>query len=209
MSARAMIATVCAVIALGEGAGGGQAREEFRIDAASSLVVVHVGRAGLLAFAGHDHEVLVPSIDGSVLLDHTDVSRSIVRLQFDASAVRVTGKDEPPADVAEVQRIMLSDRVLDVDQHPTITFASRTISPVKQSADQVMLRVEGDLTLRGVTRSVTLPVGMRLSAEHLIATAKATVRQTLFGIRPVTAAAGAIKVKDDVEIAFTLVGCRI
>ena len=50
--------------------------QELHIDAASSKMMVNVGRTGILAFAGHDHEVAVPAITGSVMLDRTDVSRS-------------------------------------------------------------------------------------------------------------------------------------
>src|SRR5262245_11592128 len=73
-------------------AEGRQASEEFRIDAASSTMVVHVGRSGIFGFAGHDHEVAVPAITGSVMLDQADVSRSNLSLQFNAAALKVTGK---------------------------------------------------------------------------------------------------------------------
>jgi polyisoprenoid-binding protein YceI len=206
---RRSIAMACALLVLGGGIDAGQAaREEFRVDMASSTMVVHVERAGLLAFAGHDHEVTVPVVDGSVLLDRTDPSRSIVRLQFDAMGMKVTGKGEPPDDVPEVQRVMLSDRVLDAQRNATIAFASRSIGLVKRSPDQMLLSVEGLLTLRGVTRPVTVPVDVRLSADRLTVRGKATVRQTLFGIRPVTAAAGTIRVKDEVEVVFDIVARR-
>lgn len=43
---------------------------------------------------------------------------------------------------------------LDVDNHPTITFTSRRVTP----AGDHRFEVEGDLTIRGVTRQVTLDV---------------------------------------------------
>jgi polyisoprenoid-binding protein YceI len=64
------------------------------------------------------------------------------------------------------------------------------------------------LTLRGKTRSVTVPVEVRLSADRLTANGRATVRQTDFGIRPVTALAGTVKVKDEVDIVFNIVARR-
>ena len=187
----------------------GQANQEFRIDSAASTVAVNVGRAGLFAFAGHDHEVIAPAMQGAVFLDSEDVSRSRLTLQFDATAMKVTGRGEPADDVAEVQRVMLSDRVLDVQRHPTITFESERISVRQRSSDQLRLQVDGKLTLRGATRAVSIPVDVRLTADRLAATGTTTLRQTAFGINPVTAVAGTVRVKDEVSVAFTIVGRRL
>jgi hypothetical protein len=53
-----------------------------------------------------------------------------------------------------------------------------------------------------------MPVEVRLSADRLTANGRATVRQTDFGIRPVTALAGTVKVKDEVDIVFSIVARR-
>ena len=184
------------------------AAEEFRIDAASSNMVLNVGRSGLFGFAGHEHEVAVPSFVGHVMVDRSDVSRSSLSVEFDAAALKVTGKGEPREDVPEVQRVMLSDEVLDVQRHPKIAFVSSSISVMERSTDRIMLRVSGMLTLRGVARAVTVPVEVRLSGDRLTATGRATVRQSAFGIKPVKAAGGTVKVKDDVEVVFTVVARR-
>jgi polyisoprenoid-binding protein YceI len=139
------------------------------------------------------------------MLDRTDVSRSKVSVEFDATAMKVTGKGEPREDVPEVQRVMLSKRVLDVERHPKISFVSENILVVQRSASRMRLRINGQLTLRGATRPVTVPTEVELTADRLTAAGKATVRQTDFGIRPVTAGAGTVKVKDEVEIVFTIV----
>lgn len=200
-----LAAIACFLLTIATRAGSGLTAKEFRIDPASSKMTVHVGRSGLFAFAGHDHEVAVPAFTGLVTMDRTDVSRSKLSVQFNAAAMTVTGKGEPPEDVPEVQRVMLSDRVLDVERHPKISFVSSRISLVQRSADRMKLRIDGQLTLRGITRPVTVPIEVRLSADRLTATGKATVRQTLFGIRPVTAGAGTVRVKDEVEVVFMVV----
>src|SRR5262245_13373459 len=201
---RWLVSIVCALAVLGR-VGADAAVREYRVDRAASQVTVHVGRAGAFGFAGHDHEVAVLNIDGTIVLDSADVTQSTMTLKFDVTAMKVTGRGEPAADVPEVQRVMLSDRVLDAQRYPTIAFTSRRIVIVTQAVDRLMLRVEGDLTLHGVTRPITVPVEVRLTADQLTATANATVRQTDFGIRPVTAGAGTVKVKDELAIAFRIV----
>jgi polyisoprenoid-binding protein YceI len=199
--AAALIAIVAAIVAA-------QAPEELVIDPEQTTITLHVGRAGLFAFAGHDHEVVAPAMKGQITLDRATVSRSTVSVTFDASALKVTGKGEPPEDVPEVQRVMLSDRVLDVERHPTITFQSRRVSMVKRAADQMTLRIAGDLTLHGVTQSLDVPVDVQLTADGLRASGKTTVRQSQFGIRPVTAGAGTVRVRDDIDVVFSVTAKR-
>jgi len=199
-----LVAVMCGLAMLGR-VGADEVVREFRVDAAASQVTVRVGRAGAFGFAGHDHEVAVPKVDGIIVFDSADATHSTITLKFDVTAMKVTGRGEPAADVPEVQRVMLSDRVLDAQRYPTIAFTSRRIVIVKQAVDRLVLRVEGDLTLHGVTRPITVPVEVRLADDQLTATANATVRQTDFGIRPVTAGAGTVRVKDELEVAFRIV----
>lgn len=93
-----------------------QGPEQFVIDATETTMIIDVGRAGIFRFAGHDHEVAVPAVKGRIALDRSNITRSSVSAEFDAAALKVTGKGEPPEDVPEVQRVMLSDRVLDVQR---------------------------------------------------------------------------------------------
>ena len=182
----------------------GQVGSDFRVDPRSTTVVVNVGRAGLLSFAGHDHEVAAPAVEGRISLNPADMSRSRVTLQFDAKAMKVTGRGEPADDVAEVQRTMLSDRVLDVQRYPTIAFESERVSVQERMSDGFRLHVEGMLTLHGTAQKISVPVAVRLAGGRMTATGTVTVRQSAFGIRPITAAAGTVRVKDEVAVTFTI-----
>jgi polyisoprenoid-binding protein YceI len=56
------------------------------------------------------------------------------------------------------------------------------------------------LALHGVTKSVVLTV-KRVGDSY---TARTTLKQTDFGIKPISVGGGMIKVKDQVEIDFTI-----
>jgi polyisoprenoid-binding protein YceI len=185
-----------------------QVPEQLVISPAATTITIRVGRAGVFGFAGHDHEIAVSAVQGRITLDRSDVSRSSMSAEFDATALKVTGKGEPPEDVPEVQRVMLSERVLDVQRYPRITFASRSISVVERAAERITLRILGELTLHGVTRPLTVPVTVRLTRDGLNADGKAALRQTDFGIQPVTAGAGTVKVKDEIQIIFSVTAQR-
>jgi polyisoprenoid-binding protein YceI len=132
----------------------------------------------------------------------------VANVEVDATALKVTGKGEPAEDVPEVQAAMLSDKVLDVRQYPTITFRSNRVSLVNKAADRLTLNVAGDLTLHGTTRPVTTRVELSVKDPSLTATGTARIRQTDFGMKPVTAGGGTVRVKDEVDVVFRVVGRR-
>ena len=188
--------------------GTAQTTERFVVEPAGSSVTLRVGKSGVFGFAGHDHEVVATVSDGEIALDSIDLSRSRISIRFDATTMKVTGKGEPSGDVPEVQRVMLSDRVLDVQRYPVISFASRAISVAKRSGDRMALQVAGDLTLHGVTRRLTVPVNVQLMTDRLRADGAAVVRQTEFDIRPVSAGAGTVRVKNAIDVSFSVAASR-
>jgi polyisoprenoid-binding protein YceI len=177
------------------------ATEVFHVDKGSQ-VVIHVGKAGAFGFAGHAHEVAAPATAGTVTVDRGDLSRSQVEVEFDAASLKVTGKDEPAGDVPEVQRVMLSDRVLDVKRYPKIVFRSLRVAKGASAGDLVTIVIDGELTLHGVTRPCRVPVSVRLAADSLMAHGSLTIKQSDYGIQPVTAGGGSIRVKDELEIVI-------
>jgi polyisoprenoid-binding protein YceI len=64
------------------------------------------------------------------------------------------------------------------------------------------LSIRGDLSLRGVSREVELPVRVEIHADALRAVGSLRLRQSDYRIRPTSAAGGTIKVDDDVRLEF-------
>ena len=87
-------------------------------------------------------------VSGTILLDTADVRRSSVDVTIDATTID-TG--EPRRDAH-----LRSDDFLDVENHPTIRFTSRSVGV--EDGRHFMV---GDLTLRGVTREVRIPFELR------------------------------------------------
>jgi polyisoprenoid-binding protein YceI len=169
----------------------------------SSSVTIKVGKTGALSFAGHLHEVLAPGVSGTVVLDEAEPSRSSVSLEFRAASLRVSGAGEPPADVPKVQETMLGPQVLDAARFPSVSFRSSRVVVVTRSAAGADIRVEGAVTLRGVTRTLTIPVHVTLAPDGtMTARGSFVIRQSEYGIKPVTAGGGSIRVKDDLDVRF-------
>lgn len=179
----------------------------YAVAMAQSSVVVHVGKAGLFGFAGHEHLVTAPRLHGEVHAAADDLSRSLVTLTFETGALRVEEKGEPAGDAAKVHEVMVGPRVLDATRFPTVTFESRTVTGRIAGPNAYDLNITGDLFLHGVTRSVSLPLHVEISGDTLKATGHVVLRQTEYGISPVTVA-GVVKVKDEVTIDFIFVATK-
>ena len=171
----------------------------------ASRVTIEVGKAGVLSFAGHAHEILAPGVSGTVTLDEADPSKSSMSLEFQAASLRVNGAGEPPGDVPQVQETMLGPRVLDAARFPSVSFRSSRVVVGARSADGADIRIEGAVTLHGVTRTLTIPVRVTFAPDGTMTTrGRFSIRQSDYGIEPVTAAHGTIRVKDDLDVRFVL-----
>jgi polyisoprenoid-binding protein YceI len=183
----------------------GAATRAFAVDPGASSVRVHVGKSGVFAFAGHPHEVAAERFEGRVDADPDDLARSSVELSFEASGLKVSARGEPQGDAPKVQEVMAGPKVLDESRFPTVRFRSRQVSGRRTAEGVYELQVAGELSLHGVARVVTLPVRVELSGSTLTASGRASVGQRAFGIEPVSAGGGTVKVKNEVDIEFRIV----
>jgi polyisoprenoid-binding protein YceI len=139
---------------------------------------------------------------GSFQIDVAD-DRQSVEARFDAQSLEVVcrrkdGVDEPGGlSRLELGQIHgnIRDDVLGAKKHPQVTFRSTRVTPAGDG-----FRVEGDLTLHGTTRPIAADVkreGDRLRAE-------VKLHQPDFGIKPYSAALGALKVKAGVVVTVSV-----
>ncbi len=194
-------AALTAALAVGHAVGAASPRT-FTVDPGQSRALIDVGKSGAFSFAGHTHEVEAPLTSGVIHLDTDDPSHDDVRLEFNAAAMRVTGKGESASDVPKVTETMLSDMVLDASRYPAIVFESTGVT-AKGTAAALDLSVTGRLTIHGKTQTVTAPVSVKVAGDRLTATGKFVIKQTDFGITPISVG-GVVKVKNELNITFTV-----
>jgi hypothetical protein len=178
------------VAGLCPGVARGQSRE---MDVSRSSLKILVFKSGLFSAFGHNHEIEAPLEAGAVEFS----TSPRVRLRFDARKLSVLDPDLAADKRAEVQKTMLGPEVLDASRFPEITFQSTAI----QSAGADHWKVTGDLTLHGQTHSILVDVALKDGHYR----GSATIQQRSFGIEPVSAAGGTVKVKDEVKVEFDIV----
>src|SRR2546422_9085024 len=162
---------------------------------------VHVGTGGLFGAFAHNHLIQSERITGCAMLDQKDLTRSSIKVEFPASAIRVVDPKESAKDRAEVQKTMETE-VLRIAQFPAITFESTAI----ERADAAeRFRVHGNLTISGKTQPAIIPLTLtRLTDGTYRAIGEYKFKQTSFGIKPIQLAGGTVKVKDELQVEFEL-----
>ncbi|HEX9639191.1 MAG TPA: YceI family protein [Acidobacteriota bacterium] len=176
----------------------------YQIDESSSTMAVEVGKAGLFSFAGHDHRILVTSIQGQVVADPERIEASELELQFPSSGLRVDPEEEPPGDAPKVQEAMQGPKCLDVTRYPEIRFRSTKVAEQEGDSGDYVIELSGELDLHGVKQALRFPVRVQIRNGRLTASGKVQIKQKDFGIDPISVAGGTIKVKNELTIEFTL-----
>ncbi|MCZ4306097.1 YceI family protein [Zoogloeaceae bacterium G21618-S1] len=173
-----------------------------------------VYRAGRLAALGHNHVIRAAEVRGHIALVPT-LSRSSFSLRLPVAQFEVDPVDarrdegdgfevQPSKDaMAGTRRNMLGTRVLDAENHPTVNIDAVALHGTLPTLDTTVR-----LTLRGVSRDVRVPVSVIQNDHELIATADFEIRQTDFGITPMSVFGGALQVADAVKVRMRIVAMR-
>ncbi len=117
------------------------------------------------------------SIVGSLVLDEANPGASSVNLSIDVASL--------DSGVPDRDAHLRSDDFFNAEKYPTITFASKRITPV----DDTTFRVAGDLTIRDITREIELDVeyeGRIVDAfglDRVGFTGETTVNRKEFGLK--------------------------
>jgi polyisoprenoid-binding protein YceI len=166
---------------------------QHRLDVQHSTMTVHVFKSGLLRGFGDNHLIQGDLTDGWI--DDSGTMR--VDVLLDAHRLRVLDPGASAKDREAVQARMLGPEVLDAERFPFIRFGSTVVVQL----DRDRWEVRGSLELHGRTHDVRLQV-VREDGHYR---GQTTLRQTDFGITPVSVAGGLVKVKDELAIDFDIV----
>lgn len=173
-------------------------------------VYARVFRTGRLEKLGHNHVVVFNDVRGYVSLGDDpgdslfDLAVSSARVSVDPPELRRRQGAEFQTEISEqarerTRRNMLDEGILDASAYPYVMISS---SSIEGSFDNP--RVTMAVTIKGVTRPVTVPVSLDRDGDRLVAAGRFDLLQSDFGIEPFAALGGALKVKDRIEMVFTI-----
>ncbi len=163
-----------------------------KIDVSRSSLKVRVYKTGFFSAFAHNHEIEAPIKSGEL----KESDGPSIELRIDAGKMRVLDPEESEDKRAQIQRTMQGAQVLDCDRFPEIHFQSTAVEP--RETDHWV--VHGNLNLHGQNHPVTVDVTFKDGLYR----GSATLKQTGFGITPVSIAGGTVKVKDEVKVEFQI-----
>lgn len=162
-------------------------------------VSTYVG--GMGAKMGHDLVLEAKRWSGTVNLDQGNPAASSVQVTIDASSlevVKATGGLKPLSDKDHGDIAQNQEKTLQYRKFPEITFQSSSVS-----GSPPRITVQGNLSIMGNSRPVTLEVSVEDGSSTSTLTGKTRLQQTAFGVKPYSKM-GALKVKDEVDLQVVL-----
>ena len=181
----------------------GAETEVYAVDPATSHLRIHLGRAGLMKFLGHDHEIEAPVAEGRVEVVDGDPMRSSVALRFESARLSLVPGSEPENDIPKVEERMRGPQVLEVTRHPEIKFVSTSVRLDARDGPRVKIVVAGTLTLRGRTLPVAVPLEVLREAGQIVARGGLALSLRDLGIEP-PSVGGVVNVADRFGLEFEI-----
>lgn len=148
-----------------------QAAETYTLDPSHTAIVWHVNHFGFSTPSGK-----FMSAAGTVSLDEANPSASSVNVTIQVEGIN--------SGVAKLDEHLKTPDFFDVAQFPTATFVSKKVDVTGKDT----AKVEGDLTLHGVTKPVVLDVKLNKIGENMMKlktagfTASTTIKRSEFGM---------------------------
>ena len=182
---------------------GAPATVTYNLDASQSKFMAHANAGGLLWFKGKDHHLAAREFTGQVEITPDTITPASLRLVVKAASLQETGAEftQPQKDIINKE---LREIVLHPDRYPDIAFQSTNVTV--KDAGRREVKIDGDLTLHGVTKRITIPAVVTLSGDTLRAIGEFSIDRDDFGVKATSAFHGLVRVRNKVKFEFDIVG---
>lgn len=182
---------------------GAPATVTYNLDASQSKFMAHANAGGLLWFKGKDHHLAAREFTGQVEITPDAITPASLRLVVKAASLQETGAEftQPQKEIINKE---LREIVLHPDRYPDITFQSSSVTVKDPGRHEV--KIDGNLTLHGVTKRITIPAVVTLSGDTLRAVGEFSIDRDDFGVKATSAFHGLVRVRNKVKFEFDIVG---
>ncbi len=145
MMACNLLAVTCMALGLGTlpGTVAATSADEYQVDGKHSTVIFRVKHLGVSYFYGRFND-----IKGSITFDEANPKSLVLNVEIQTDSIDTNDKRR--------DEHLKGPDFFHAKQYKTMTFKSTKVKKGKDDA----LRVTGDLTLRGVTKSITVNLGL-------------------------------------------------
>jgi len=189
----------------------------YAIDPAASDIHWRVYKAGALSALGHNHVISADRVDGDVqLADAPQASRFELQIPVSALVVdspalrqRYAGdfSAQPSAQaVADTRANMLGESLLKAGQYPHIRLSGTAVVGAGGTAQDLLL--DATVELAGRSIKLRLPARVTIEGRELRASGNCTLSHQQLGLKPFSAALGALRVAQNIDFTYDILARR-
>ena len=184
---------------------GNQSGRSYTLDASQSKFTARAHAGGLLWFKGKDHFVAVREFTGEAQITPGSITPASLEITAKAASL-VETRDVFTEPQKQIINKELREIVLEPDKYPDIVFKSTSVTGKATGADVYALQIDGNLTLHGVTRRITIPTEVTLTGNDMRARGKFSIDRDDFGVKATSAFHGMVRVRNNIDFTFDIVG---
>jgi polyisoprenoid-binding protein YceI len=178
----------------------------YVVDARASRFTVQAFASGILSAMGHNPKIGIRTFTGEVDFNAEALQADRLRLSMKANSLSVLD-DISDKDRGEIERAM-NDQVLESARYPDIVYEAPAATVTRLEGSLYSAVLMGTLSFHGITRNQSVTARIAVFDEMLRSSGDFTLNQSDYGIKPVSVAGGALKVKDELKFSFEMVARR-
>ncbi|HEV8376087.1 MAG TPA: YceI family protein [Candidatus Polarisedimenticolia bacterium] len=176
----------------------------YRINAARSRLTAQVAVGGVFKGLGHPHVIAIQKFRGEVQANPRITGSGSIRLTIATGSLAEVGKQIKAKDRPKVNRAVHKE-ALETARFPEAVFKSTQVTVKQAGRQQYNASIRGDLSLHGVTHTVSFPAKVRLQGSRLRAQGGFTLLHSDYGIKRLSAGGGTVKAKSEITVSFDIV----
>jgi polyisoprenoid-binding protein YceI len=176
----------------------------YTLDPSQGRFTVQAFATGLLSALGHSPTFAVRDFSGGIHFERDEIRSMRLDLTVRADSLDLLDRVKD-ADRREIIDRMRRD-VLESSTYPEIAYHSDDVSSEPIAPGRFRVRIGGHLALHGASRPHRVDAEIQVFGDGIRLLGETPLKLSDYGIRPVTALAGAIKLKDDLKVSFDLPG---
>ncbi len=155
--------------------------------------------------AKYSHTGIIQLKDGSLAVNNGNIEGG----SFVIDMTTLTNLDvEDPKDKAKLEGHLKSGDFFEVEKYPTGQFEITKVEPMTGDANGATHKITGNLTLKGITKSIELPANVAIDGDKVVATTpEFTINRTEWDVKFNSGLAGAVGdalIADDVKLKIDL-----
>jgi polyisoprenoid-binding protein YceI len=175
----------------------------YVVDARASRFTVQAFATGILSAMGHNPRIGIRAFSGEVNFSADAAQAGGFRLTMKSNSLGVLD-DISDKDRREIEK-MMNDQVLESSKYPDIVYEAPNVTIARLDGSLYSANLAGTLSFHGVTRNQSITARIAQFDEMIRASGEFSLNQSEYGIKPISVAGGALKVKDELKFSFEMV----